>query len=154
MKKRWKAAVSWLLIIAMLGGYGDTALAAGTGYGVPQNPEQQTLTGDAQEEQPQGGTDETDGKGGEENGSPEESQEEAQEDAELTEAADGEEQILTDSVEIQNPFDAFLEHQEEEAPALYSNETYVDSFGSQIEDELAKEIYARMVDNYLNRLEM
>ena len=46
MKKRWKAAVSWLLIIAMLGGYGDTALAAGTGYGVPQNPEQQTLTGD------------------------------------------------------------------------------------------------------------
>ena len=93
MKKRWKAAVSWLLIIAMLGGYGDTALAAGTGYGVPQNPEQQTLTGDAQEEQTQGGTDETDGKGGEENGSPEESQEEAQEDAELTEAADGEEQI-------------------------------------------------------------
>ena len=154
MKKRWKAAVSWLLIIAMLGGYGDTALAAGTGYGVPQNPEQQTLTGDAQEEQTQGGTDETDGKGGEENGSPEESQEEAQEDAELTEAADGEEQILTDSVEIQNPFDAFLEHQEEEAPALYSNETYVDSFGSQIEDELAKEIYARMVDKYVTRREM
>ena len=29
--RKWKSAVSWMLIVAMLGGYGNTALAAGIG---------------------------------------------------------------------------------------------------------------------------
>lgn len=34
MKKRWKSLIAWVLIITIIGGYGNTALAAGLGDGI------------------------------------------------------------------------------------------------------------------------
>ena len=44
MKKRWKSLIAWVLIITIIGGYGNTALAAGLNDGIPS----ETGTGDIQ----------------------------------------------------------------------------------------------------------
>ena len=42
MKKRWKSLIAWMLIITIIGGYGNTALAAGLGDGTPAGTESST----------------------------------------------------------------------------------------------------------------
>lgn len=46
MKKRWKSLIAWALIITIIGGYGNTALAAGLNDGISS----ETGTGDIQPE--------------------------------------------------------------------------------------------------------
>ena len=42
MKKRWKSLIAWALIITIIGGYGNTALAAGLGDGISSGTESST----------------------------------------------------------------------------------------------------------------
>lgn len=42
MKKRWKSLIAWVLIITIIGGYGNTALAAGLGDGISSGTENGT----------------------------------------------------------------------------------------------------------------
>lgn len=75
-----------------------------------------------------------------------------------SEREEEEELIWQDTVEVSNPFQDLIERTKnggakEDGIAAYQAGQYVDSFGGQIENALAKEIYDLLVDRYaVNRL--